>query len=189
MKRVVITDSFKPERRHLREEDSTRVGRRTCPCRRSRRCRQPRRRPPSRAPPQTRPLPQFSAPKVSRSPSRAPLLVRSGRIATFRAARCSRSASRRRPEPKRTGSSATSPVSASACRDRRPRRLVVEVPRVERDAGDGGRSARQRESLVELDELGQREQRMPGVPVDLGRPCQMAEHEGVRRRPVDRDPA
>jgi len=56
---------------------------------------------------------------------------------------------------------------------------------VERNAGNDRPAARQRDPLVQLDELRQRQQRMPRIPLHLGRAGHVAEHERVRRRAVD----
>ena len=86
------------------------------------------------------------------------------------------------PAPKRTGSSAASPVSASAARDggRAPRRRAR--PRV-LSATHATRALRrgQRDRLVQRDQLCERRQRVPGVALDLRRPGLVAEHERVRR--------
>ena len=58
------------------------------------------------------------------------------------------------------------------------------MPRVERDARDRSTPTRKRDALVQLDELGEREERMAGIPVDLGCACEVAEYERVRCRSV-----
>ena len=55
--------------------------------------------------------------------------------------------------PKRTGSSAGRPVSASARRDRRARLVVVQPARVERDRGHARRAHPARRALVGRDQL------------------------------------
>ena len=65
------------------------------------------------------------------------------------------------------------------------RGALVEAARVERDAGDDGRPGRQRDALVELDERGERRNRVARAALDLRRSGHVAEHERVRRRPVD----
>src|SRR5215210_5380897 len=69
--------------------------------------------------------------------------------------------------------------------DRRTRAGVVELTGVERDAGDAPAPDRQREPLVEVDELRESGQRVTRVALDLGRSCQVAEQVEMRDAPVD----
>ena len=68
--------------------------------------------------------------------------------------------------------------------DRRSSPVVVEVPRVQRNARDRGPSAGKRDPLVQVHESGEREEWVAGIPVDLGRAGPVAEDECVRCRSV-----
>ena len=63
--------------------------------------------------------------------------------------------------------------------------VVVEVGGVEREAGDARRPQRERDSLVQADQLPQARNRVPGIALDLGGVGLVAEDEGVRGRAVD----
>ena len=146
---------------------------RTARCRRSRRRRQPPPRPPVRVRRQESPVCRQSPPSSIRECAASYIEMRS------------RSASSSRPAPNRTGSSATSPVSASAAS------IAARAPSSSRwrvlsaMQATGARPARQRDALVQLDELRQREQRHARIPLHLGRAREVAEHESVRGRAVD----
>ena len=98
--------------------------------------------------------------------------------------RTARTASRTVPAPNRTGSSAGSPVSSRDRAGGRARLVVVQRPRVERDRRDPCGAQRQRHALVQLDELGERRDRIAGIALDLGRARHMAEDVRVRSRAV-----
>jgi len=66
-------------------------------------------------------------------------------------------------------------------RDRGARGVLGELARVQRDRRDPCLARRQRDPLVQLDELRQRQQRMAGIALDLRRPRLVAEDERVRR--------
>ena len=99
--------------------------------------------------------------------------------------RQSSSASASFPAPKRTGSSAGSPVSASAAAIATPAapssRCRVFSAIAATFAGRAGSAIRSWSSTSSAE----RPQRVAGVALDLGRPGEMAEHERVRRRAVD----
>ena len=105
---------------------------------------------------------------------------------------CSRGIGRRRRAqrrrvgltPKRTGSSAGRPVSASAAAIAARAPSSSSVARVERDRDDLGRPGDQRRALVQLDELGERRHREALVVVDDLLAGLVAEHERVRRAAV-----
>ena len=84
--------------------------------------------------------------------------------------------------PKRTGSSAGRPVSASAAAIAGRAASSSSAARVERDGDDARRPRGQREPLVQLDELAQRRDRVRPAAraLDLGAPGLVAEHEQVR---------
>src|SRR5436309_4927642 len=69
--------------------------------------------------------------------------------------------------------------------DGRARFLLVEPSCVDREAGHLGGTPRQRDRLVELDQLLERRKRVAGIPLDLRGAGLVAEDEGVRHRPVD----
>ena len=68
--------------------------------------------------------------------------------------------------------------------DRAPGVGLVEVPRVQRDAGDAGLPRDQRHALVQLDELAERRNREALVVGDVPLSGLVAEDEEMRRRPV-----
>ena len=68
---------------------------------------------------------------------------------------------------------------------RAPRRCVVKAARVQRDGDDRGGTQGQRDLPVQLDQLGERRQRVPRVALDLRRSGTVAEHERVWGRAVD----
>ena len=92
-----------------------------------------------------------------------------------------RAGARRRSGPDRRPGARSRPRRPRSRPAPRPRR----VGRVQRDRGDAGGPERQRDALVEIDELGERRQRMARVALDLGRARPVAEDEHVRRRAVD----
>ena len=69
--------------------------------------------------------------------------------------------------------------------DRGPRLVLVEMGCVERETGDAGRSQRQRDPLVELDQLAQAGNRRARIALDLARAGPVAEDERVWRRAVN----
>ena len=77
------------------------------------------------------------------------------------------------------------PVSASALAIAARAASSREVACVERDRRHAGPAGGERDPLVQLDELGQRQQRVAGIALHLGRAGLVAEDERVRRRAVD----
>ena len=126
-------------------------------------------------------VPSLVAEVSCRRPCHRP---RRGRAATPYS-RDASTASSSRSAPKRTGSSAVRPVSASARAIAAPAASSERSACVQSDRRDPGLAGRQGDPLVQLDELGQRQQRVARIAVNLGRPCLVAEDEHVRCRAVD----
>ena len=112
------------------------------------------------------------------SPDRGRLRVRASRArpASRRAAGRRRSA----PDRRRRGPSRPRPPRSPRGRRRRRRAGACSARR-----RPPCRAGGQRDPLVQLDELRQREQRMAGIALDLGLAGHVAEHEEVRRAAVD----